>query len=174
MRILFMLLLMPSLMMAQTKKIIDKKKSTITYSMNHLLHAWDGTSSDLNGVVVVSPENTIQKVAIVSKVSAFDSKSSNRDAHMLEVTEALRFPNITFSSTSIIEPKNGELEIKGTLQFHGVSKDIIFKGSSKNDGTSTNVTGEFIFLLEDFKIDRPSFMLQKVDNEVKVKFDIFF
>lgn len=169
-----MLLLMPSLMMAQTKKIIDKKKSTITYSMNHLLHAWDGTSSDLNGVVVVSPENTIQKVAIVSKVSAFDSKSSNRDAHMLEVTEALRFPNITFSSTSIIEPKNGELEIKGTLQFHGVSKDIIFKGSSKNDGTSTNVTGEFIFLLEDFKIDRPSFMLQKVDNEVKVKFDIFF
>lgn len=174
MRILIMLLLMPSLMMAQTKRIIDKKKSTIIYSMNHLLHAWDGTSSDLNGVVVVSPENKIQKVAVVSKVSAFDSKSSNRDAHMMEVTEALKFPNITFSSTSITEGSNGELDIKGTLQFHGVSKDISFKGSSKNDGSSTNVTGEFIFLLEDFKIERPSFMLQKVDNEVKVKFDIFF
>lgn len=167
-------MLLPSLMMAQTKKVIDKKKSTITYSMNHMLHAWDGTSSDLNGVVVVSPENTIQKVAVVSKVSAFDSKSSNRDAHMLEVTEALKFPNITFSSTSVTEGKNGELDIKGMLQFHGVSKEISFKGSSKNDGASTNVTGEFIFLLEDFKIERPSFMLQKVDNEVKVKFDISF
>ncbi|MFN5422740.1 MAG: YceI family protein [bacterium] len=174
MRILFMLLLLPSVMMAQTKKIIDKKKSTITYSMNHMLHAWDGTSSDLNGVVVASPENKIQKVAVVSKVSAFDSKSSNRDAHMLEVTEALKFPNITFSSTSVTEGKNGELDIKGTLQFHGVNKEISFKGSTKGDGSSTNVTGEFIFLLEDFKIERPSFMLQKVDNEVKVKFDIYF
>lgn len=174
MRILFILMLLPSLMMAQTKKVIDKKRSTITYSMNHLLHAWDGTSSDLNGIVVLGPDNTIQKVAIVSKVSAFDSKSSNRDAHMLEVVEALKFPNITFSSTSVTESKNGEVDIKGMLQFHGVSKEISFKGLSKNDGASTNVIGEFIFLLEDFKIERPSFMLQKVDNEVKVKFDIFF
>ena len=174
MRILFILLLAPSLLMAQTKKTIDKKKSTITYYMNHALHAWDGTSSDLNGVVVVSPENKIQKVAIVSKVSAFDSKSSNRDAHMLEVTEALKFPNISFSSTSITESKSGELDIKGTLQFHGVNKEISFKGSSKNEKGSTKVSGEFIFLLEDFKIERPSFMLQKVDNEVKVTFDIHF
>lgn len=174
MRILFILLFVPSLLMAQTKKIVDKKMSTITYYMNHALHAWDGTSSDLNGVVVVSPENKIQKVAIVSKVSAFDSKSSNRDAHMLEVTEALKFPNISFSSTSITELKSGELEIKGMLQFHGVSKEISFKGLSKNETGSTKVSGEFIFLLEDFKIERPSFMLQKVDNEVKVTFDIHF
>lgn len=174
MRLLLILALVPSLLFAQTKKIVDKKKSTITYFMNHTLHAWDGTSSDLNGVVVVSPENKVQKVAVVSKVSAFDSKSSNRDAHMMEVTEALKFPTITFTSASVTEGKNGELDIKGTLQFHGVNKEISFKGSSKNDGTSTNVTGEFIFLLEDFKIERPSFMLQKVDNEVKVKFDIYF
>lgn len=174
MRILLFLLLAPLFLIAQTKKIVDKKKSAITYSMNHALHAWDGTSSELNGAVLVNAENKIEKVAIVSKVSAFDSKSSNRDAHMLEVTEALKYPNISFSSTSITESKNGELDIKGMLQFHGVSKEINVKGLSKSETNTTRVVGEFIFLLEDFKIERPSFMLKKVDNEVKVKFDIHF
>ena len=174
MRILLFLLLTPSILIAQTKKIVDKKKSSITYAMNHALHAWDGTSTDLNGVVVINTENKIEKVAIVSKVSAFDSKSSNRDAHRLEVTEALKYPNISFSSSAISESKNGELDIKGTLQFHGVGKEISFKAIHKNETSSSRVDGEFIFLLEDFKIERPSFMLQKVDNEVKVKFEIIF
>ena len=174
MRFLLILMLVPSFLLAQTKKIVDKKKSTITYSMNHALHAWDGTSTELNGVVVTNTENKIEKVAIVSKVSAFDSKSSNRDAHMLEVTEALRYPNISFSSSAIAESKNGELDIKGTLQFHGAAKEISFKAIRKIETNLSRVDGEFIFLLEDFKIERPSFMLQKVDNEVKVKFEIIF
>lgn len=175
MRTLFLFLfLVPSAMLAQVKKPIDKKKSTITYSMNHMLHAWDGTSSDLNGVVQLSADGKIEKVAIVSKVSAFDSKSSNRDAHMLEVTEALKYPNISFYSTAISTSKENELEIKGVLQFHGVNKDISFKASAKNLGSTIQVTGNFIFLLEDFKIERPSFMLKPVDNEVKVKFDIVY
>lgn len=172
--LLYILLLLPAGLHAQTKKPIDKKKSTITYSMNHLLHAWDGTSSDLNGVVQLNGDGKIEKVAIVSKVSAFDSKSSNRDSHMLEVTEALKYPNISFYSTAITSSKENELDVKGVLQFHGVNKDISFKASTKNISGSTQVLGNFIFLLEDFKIERPSFMLKPVDNEVKVKFEILY
>lgn len=170
----FTFLLLPVLLSAQVKTAIDKKKSTITYSMNHMLHAWDGTSSDLNGVVQLNAEGNIEKVAILSKVSAFDSKSSNRDAHMLEVTEALKYPNISFSSTAVTESATGELEVKGTLQFHGVKKEISFKGLRNKKGNSTVVTGNFIFLLEDFNIERPSFMLKKVDNEVKVAFEVYY
>lgn len=174
MRILFLFLLAPVVLIAQTKKPIDKTRSSITYSMNHLLHAWDGISRDLNGVVQVGAENKIERVAIVSKVSAFDSKNSNRDAHLLEVVEALKFPNISFYSTSVIESQKGELDVKGILQFHGVSKEISFKANATQVKNNVQVTGNFIFLLEDFKIERPSFMLKQVDNEVKVKFDVIF
>ena len=174
MRILIAFLFLPAFIQAQTKKPIDKKKSTITYSMNHLLHAWDGTSNELNGVVQLNSKNEIEKVAIVSKVSAFDSKSSNRDSHMLEVTEAIKFPNISFYSTSLTETKKGEWDIKGVLQFHGVNKEISCKANSKETNGITQFTGNFIFLLEDFKIERPSFMLKPVDNEVKVRFEVFF
>ena len=174
MRTLLLLLFLPVLGISQTKKQIDKTKSSITYSMNHLLHAWDGTSKDLNGVVVVGADNKIEKVAIVSKVSAFDSENSNRDAHLLEVVEALKFPNISFYSTAITESKKGELDVKGILQFHGVNKEISFKANAIPGKNNVQVTGNFIFLLEDFKIERPSFMLKPVDNEVKVKFDVIF
>lgn len=174
MRTLILLLLAPSLLFAQVKKPVDKKKSTITYSMNHVLHAWDAVSPDVNGVVQLKADGNIEKVAIVAKISSFDSKSSNRDAHTLEVTEALKFPNISFVSTSITESKNGELDIKGNLQFHGVTKEISFKAVSKNNNGTVQVNGNFIFLLEDFKVPRPSFMLKQVDNEVKVKFEVFY
>lgn len=174
MRILLLLLFSTGFLLAQTKKAIDRKKSTITYSMNHLLHAWDGTSSDLNGAVQLKADGSIEKVAIVSKVSAFDSKSSNRDAHLLEVVEALKFPNISFYSTSVTAAKDGTLDVKGVLQFHGVNKETAFKAIAKNVNGTTQVTGNFIFLLEDFKIERPSFMLKPVDNEVKVKFEVFY
>jgi len=174
MRTLILLLLSPALLFAQAKKPFDKKKSTITYSMNHILHAWDAVSPEVNGVVQLKADGNIEKVAIVAKISSFDSKSSNRDAHTLEVTEALKFPNISFVSTSITESKPGELDVKGNLQFHGLSKETSFKATAKNVNGSTLVTGGFIFLLEDFKVTRPSFMLKQVDNEVKIKFEVFY
>jgi polyisoprenoid-binding protein YceI len=174
MRYFFMLLLLPGFVLAQVKKPLDKSKSSITYSMNHILHAWDGTSKDLNGVVVLGAENKIEKVAIATKVSAFDSENSNRDAHLLEVVEALKYPNISFYSTSITESKKGELDVKGVLQFHGVNKEVSFKANTASVKGNTQVTGNFIFLIEDFKIERPSFMLKPVDNEVKIKFDVMF
>lgn len=174
MRLLLVFLLLSFAVQAQVKKPIDKKKSSITYGMNHTLHAWEGTSKELNGVVQFNNNNELEKVAIVSKVSAFDSKSSNRDSHMLEVTEAIKFPNISFYSTSLTETKKGEWAVKGILQFHGVNKEINFKATSKEVDGATEMVGNFIFLLEDFKIERPSFMLKAVDNEVKVNFQVFF
>ena len=95
MRILILLFLVPSLLMAQ-KKPLDKKNSSVTYAMNHLLHSWDGTSRDLNGAVQLNSTGKIEKVAIVTKVSAFDSENSNRDAHMMEITQAIKYPNVSF------------------------------------------------------------------------------
>jgi len=64
--------------------------------------------------------------------------------------------------------------VKGVLQFHGVNKDIAFKAFATSNTSGNSVKGDFIFLLEDHKIERPSFMLNKVDNEVKINFEVAF
>ena len=70
MRTLILLLLSPTLLFAQAKKPFDKKKSTITYSMNHILHAWDAVSPEVNGVVQLKADGNIEKVAIVAAAGA--------------------------------------------------------------------------------------------------------
>ena len=176
MKIIFQLLIasLPLVSIAQTKLPFNKNKSTITYAMNHIMHAWEGTSNQLNGLVQLNANGQIEKVAMIAKVSSFDSKSSNRDAHMLEVVESLKYPNISFQSTSVTETAKDKLLVKGMLEFHGIKKETSFEATSRKKDKETTVSRNFIFLLEDFKIERPSFMLTKVDNEVKVKFEIAF
>ena len=113
----------------------------------------------------------INKVVISVKINTFDSKNSNRDAHMLEITEGIKYPTVTFVSSSIKEDGN-TVDISGTINFHGVSKQIHFMGNESVINNKKIINGEFVVLLEDFKIERPSMMLMKTDNEMKMNFSV--
>lgn len=159
---------------AQTKQIrADKSQSSITYGMKHALHAWTGTSKEVACAAETNAEGRITRVAATVKVKSFDSQNSNRDAHMLEVTDALTHPNITFSSTTVTPESNGYL-VKGNLIFHGVTKPFEARVTEAQKNGRRMISGRFIFLLEDFGIERPTLMLVKTDNEVEVSFEFYF
>ena len=159
---------------AQTKQIrADKSLSSITYGMKHALHAWTGTSKEVACAAETNAEGRITRVAATVKVKSFDSQNSNRDAHMLEVTDALTHPNITFSSTTVTPESNGYL-VKGNLIFHGVTKPFEARVTEAQKNGRRMISGRFIFLLEDFGIERPTLMLVKTDNEVEVSFEFYF
>ena len=159
---------------AQTKQIrADKSLSSITYGMKHALHAWTGTSKEVACAAETNAEGRITRVAATVKVKSFDSQNSNRDAHMLEVTDALTHPNITFSSTTVTPESNGYL-VKGNLSFHGVTKPFEARVTEAQKNGRRIISGRFIFLLEDFGIERPTLMLVKTDNEVEVSFEFYF
>ncbi|MEI6948549.1 YceI family protein [Paraflavisolibacter sp. H34] len=152
----------------------DKKTSTITYHMSHPLHSFKATSRNVDAVIEYDEgAGAVRKVAVLAKVSSFDSDNSNRDSHMLEATEALKYPNVTFSSTSVSEA-NHRLTVQGVLNFHGVGKNISFDASEQDVKGHRIVTGGFTVLLTDHKIDRPSLLMMPVDNEMKVDFKMDF
>lgn len=152
----------------------DKANSSLTYHMSHPMHEWDGISTDVDGVVQFDAQNgLIQKVALVAKVSSFDSKNSNRDSHLLEITEAIKYPSVSFVSTQV-KDNGGELEVLGKIVFHNVTKEISFKAQSKTVSKNRVVTGSFILLIEDFNLERPSLMMVKTSNEMKMSFSVAF
>lgn len=153
---------------AQQSLRADKASSTITYHMKHALHAWTGVSKDVNCIIQLNDQGYIEKVAATAKVKSFDSKNSNRDSHMLEVTDALSFPNVSFYSTSVTK-QGDEYEVKGVLNFHGIERPLNLKVNEKTDGKRRTVSGSFIMLLEDHKVDRPTLFMVKTDNEVRIE-----
>ena len=156
------------------KLYADKNKSDITYAMNHPLHAWTGVSNNILSVMLLDTSNMeINELAVVIKIASFNSKNSNRDSNTIEVTEALKYPNVSLSSNSI-KQTNDRLTVKGKLKFHGVSKEIIFDAQKEIIKDEIKVTGNFEILMTDFKIKPPKLLGIETDKDIKLSFTVFY
>jgi len=150
----------------------EQASSSITYTMKHKLHTWDGTSKQVN-VASKWNEDKLEQISVLAKVSSFNSGLSSRDSHMIEVLDALAIPNITFSSTSI-KYNGAEILTTGKLQFHGVTKEVQFIVRAKKENNQWLYEGEFPVLLESFNVERPSLLFVKTDNSMNIKFSLVF
>ena len=152
----------------------DKAKSNITYHMVHPLHSWKGVSNDVEGTIQYDLKtNQIIHTEIVAPVSSFNSKNTSRDSRMTVLTEASKYPNVSFVSSSI-QYNGSNLAVVGIITFHGINKQIKF--TAKEDASSKNktVSGEFTLLMEDFKLERPSLLMMKTNNEFTISFSMDF
>ena len=173
MRLLTLLLILSiNNLSSQELKNIDTTKSSISYSGNHFLHKWSAENNNLSGLIKIDNEN-ILNIGIVAKVADFKSGNSSLDSNSYWVLEALKFPNIVFKSISI-ESQNGLSNIKGLIEFHGIEKNIDVNVKLTTIKNTTQMNGEFTLNLSDFSIDRPSLLLRKIDNEIKIEFILFF
>jgi polyisoprenoid-binding protein YceI len=169
------IILLGSFLNTPTVSMRSKKESSqISYSASHSLHDWTGVNKDVNAVIVLEDSgNTIQKVAVSALVSDFDSQNSSRDSHALEVLESLKYPKVQFVSTSISQ-QNEVLTVNGNLTFHGITKLVQFKATSKKKDKGLVVEGEIPVSLEEFEVERPSFMLVKTEDLIKINFHLEF
>ena len=148
--------------------------SSVTYSMRHKLHSWQGVSKDLKVATKWNEQkNEIEQISIVVNVASFNSDLSSRDSHMMEVLDGLTYPRIIFSSNSIQYTPDGLL-VKGKLQFHGVERMIETKVKLEKINRKWVFTGSLPVLLEDYKVERPSLLFVKVDNLIKIDFQVVY
>ena len=169
--LLLALLFLVTTSKAQTKKIqADKKESSVTYHMTHPLHEIEATSKDIGCWVDLDPaKKEITHVYVQIDVTTFDGGNSNRDSHAMEVIDAISYPKVKFTSTSIIQ--NGDkLKVTGKLTFHGITKEITFDALSKWESNKVTVSGNFVISLTEFKIERPSLLLIPVNDELRFSF----
>jgi polyisoprenoid-binding protein YceI len=161
---------------AQEKKKIeaDKKVSYIEYAMKHPMHDWEAKSVANKCIIVYNDKTSaIEAAAVIAPVKSFDSGNSNRDSHALEVLEALKFPNISFSANNIVE-NNGQLIIKGNLSFHGVTKPIEFKAKKTLLGKNLKIEGKFDINMKDYGVDPPGLMGVRTDEKIALNFNMAF
>lgn len=154
--------------------IFETSTSSVTYSMRHKLHSWEGVSKDLKVATKWNEQKSeIEQISIVVNVATFNSGLSSRDSHMLEVLDGLTYPRILFSSSSVQYTPDGIL-VKGKLQFHGVERMIETKVKLEKVNKRWVFSGSLPVLLEDYKVERPSLLFVKVDNLIKIDFQVAY
>jgi polyisoprenoid-binding protein YceI len=135
-----------------------------------------GISKNAEAKLRFLPDGTVQMMAR-ARMESFDSRNGNRDAHMLEVVEAARYPWVEFKAASdrLAPPlkassKFQKLKLQGVLNFHGVEKpqevEVTFTFTGRDQ---LNAKASFSLSLEAFNIERPSLMFVKVDDKLVIE-----
>ncbi|HWF39846.1 MAG TPA: hypothetical protein VG322_15085 [Candidatus Acidoferrales bacterium] len=166
--ILIALLSIAAPTLAQSDSQWVLQKSTLTYHVSHPLHQVEGVSHAARGKGVCHAGQCDFLIAV--PVISFDSKDSNRDLHMLQVTRGGEFPMITVR-THLPESAQGSATIHADLeiQFAGQTatyKQVAFRQTTK--GNDVTISGTIPTTLFDFKIDPPSLLTLPVKNDIPV------
>ena len=142
----------------------------ITYYGYHILHDWKGVSSNIKGFIEYNRHINKFKCDLKVPVQSFDSRNGNRDANMLIYTNALEYPDIRFTSNSIRFQGNKAI-VDGLLHFGGVKKKIVSEVDVKSS-KNLKFSGQLLLKLSDFNIKRPALFFRKIDDEIKINFQI--
>ena len=150
---------------AQVKTVSSiKGESSATYLLVHLMHEVEATSKEIVYTASLNPSaKIIQTVTATVDVTSFDSGNSNRDSHAMEVVDAMSFPEVTFTSTSIVPQKNS-LTVSGTLTFHGVTNDVTATAIPEWGSDKLIVHAAMPISLTAFKVERPSLLFVPVHD----------
>lgn len=165
-----LLLLGPKLAQAEGQWVLEQ--STLTYHVSHPLHQTDGVSHAARGKGVCNSGQCDFLIAV--PVKSFDSRDSNLDLHMLQVTRGAQFPMVTVrtrlpeaASTSATIRADLEIQFAGqTAQYKQVAFQVVTQGSQ------IRISGTIPATLSDFKIDAPSLLTVPVKNEMPVRVEM--
>tara|TARA_Y100001970_G_C14227725_1_gene856678 strand:+ start:2540 stop:3064 length:525 start_codon:yes stop_codon:yes gene_type:complete len=148
---------------------IDTTYSYIKYIGNHPLHSWSGISNDID--FKLNCDNDECRLHISTPLEKFDSGNDSRDSNMLYYTESLIYPKVSFKSNpfKFNEQYDKSIDIKGMLNFHGIEKEISLKIALENENNILWGTCNFNFNLDVFNIERPSLLMIKINENIKIE-----
>ena len=171
-KLIFIFVLSANILSAQEILRIDNSISSISYSGTHFLHNWDATNENVSGLIELN-DNQVSKIGVIAKVKDFKSGNSSLDSNSYRVLDALRIPNIVFRSSEIIDSLD-IINLSGAISFHGIEKDLNILLDKSIENNNISLTGKFIINLSDFNVERPSLLLQKINNEIEIQINLIF
>lgn len=125
----------------------------------------EGEFKNLTGSILFDPENLDQSSFMIELPTAnyaSGNKTKDKHAHGEDWLDAALFPSIQFESTGIKQDETGEFILLGTLNLHGITKEVTipFKFTTSDTDKGT-FEGTLSITREQFNITGPwmSFMV---------------
>ncbi len=140
-----------ALSLFSSEYVVDKEYSTIKFDASKMLFIGvSGEFSNFSGTITVDEQNKLSKIDAVVSIDSINTEDQERDDNLKsdDYFHALKFPNIEFSSTNIIDDT-----VKATVTIKGITKELSFK-ISDIEVSSNNLS----FTLTSV-VDRQQFML---------------
>jgi len=148
-------------------------ESTIAAHVVHKLHSVDAVTRDVEGRARLSTDGRLV-VVVRAKVTTFDSGNANRDAHMLEVLDAARFPWVMVRGEAsdvrpVPSPEPVEVRLQGVLDFHGSERPLDVTARVRFvTPERAEVEAAFPVSLDAYDVERPSLFFIKIGDRITI------
>lgn len=162
-----------SVSFAQNKKVYSTKTGTTFFDAGTGVEDISAT----NKSTVSAFDAVSGQIQFSMNIKGFEFWSQLMQDHFNEnYMESDKFPKSTFTGKisnidKINFSKDGSYPatVKGTLEIHGVKKEVETTGTFKINGETVNATAEFIVVMDDYKIAIPGVVKDKLSKTAKIK-----
>ena len=140
------------------------KNADAQYTVKHIFKTVKGESKELKGKMVC--ENSLCEFLVAVPSKSFVSSDSNRDLNMRTILETSKYPVVTVKGKiPEADLKKYQFTFDALVNLHGVEKKY-----PVNIKMGPPSKGSLVLLLESHKVERPSLLTAKIDNEVPIDF----
>ena len=110
---------------------VDPVHTEIGFSAKHMVISnVKGVFKEFSGMVELDDKNILKTINAKILAKSIDTRHEKRDTHLQssDFLDMVKFPEITFKSTSVINKGGNTYEVKGELIIRGVKKIITLNG----------------------------------------------
>ena len=171
MRKFIVLFFIASFSYAQSTLTLNSSKSKIKYKAKHVLNSWEGTNNEVSGAIIFN--EGISNIAVATKAIDFESGNSNRDLHLLEYLDLLKYPYIKYYSDEI-QVEGNSIISNGEIEFQGKKKQIKILAIVEKTDNQVKIQGKLQLIPSQFLNKLPSFMLFEIEDYLDISFELYF
>lgn len=176
--VLAVLFLTPAIFAQTDSWQIDPAHSNVTFTVTKFGFVdVEARFLKFNGTITYDPANVGRsKIDWRIKVASVESGERNRDESMQgpDYFDAARFPELTFTSTTVKAAGHNVLDVTGTITIRGVSKPLTIqaryggKHAVAQQGTFEIFHTDFTVNRRDFGITAGTYYSPLISNEVRI------
>ena len=174
----------PSFAASQEWRVVPGADGTeVVFESKAPMESFEGKTKQLDGRIALDPaalgDSIIVSVAV--DLASLDTGIALRNQHMRENhLETETFPKATFTGarlagfpSTLSAGKTVKGKAHGTFDLHGVSRPVEVEAelTLRPDGKLA-VRATFEVFLEDYEIDRPKFLMLKLDEKQRITVDL--
>jgi polyisoprenoid-binding protein YceI len=165
-------------------KTINSETLQVRFEVDSTWHLIHGEVPNISGKIWLNDASDPTSIRgdLKAAVLDFDTDNKSRDKEMRHVMDADQFPNVILLINGFEgEPcsplkvqKAGECSgaLKGEIKIRDVSKAVSVPFTVKPEGSFYKVAGEFSIQWEEFGVEDPSILVAKLDETVKIKYQV--
>ena len=159
---------------------VIKEKSSIRFVGAKVTRDHKGQFKNYDGTIEYA-QGQPQRVSFTIDLNSIESDDEKLTAHLKspDFFDVAKYPTATFTSTSLTpapagSPAGVTHELKGTLDMHGVAKEVTIPVKAEQTADGVRTTSEFTINRHDWGISYKGMADDLIKDNVLMQLDLFF